>query len=421
MRIGFDLRLLQNPLTSAGLHQLVERAVPMLAEVLAPDHEIRALIDPAGRPVVDTIRALFGDRPVGVVDYPEPPMRRLAKLRDPVSAERERILDREVDVLCQFDLTLGVPRATPTVLLVSELAALLLGDRHPDRHRPTYRVARASGLHPTSAGYRAVTRWLFERHLDLGLRRATTLLVPAGRMRELLLDRWTGDPDELTDRIRIAAPGPHELDPGAGPNALDRARIRGLGLDRRPFLLFTGRSFEGARIDQLVAAHNHLRGRGRVFDLALVGDDLVTIESMVDRVAADEIAESSYRDDIHLLGPVRPELRHRLHATTVSAVLPGAFTGPVTDHVDTRILDTPVVLHDDPGFLEVTSSDRLVVPDRWEALADAMARRLDEADPDRRPPDAEEIASRSDRSWRDFASVIAAALVDAARSGPADG
>src|SRR5699024_12176851 len=71
-------------------------------------------------------------------------------------------------------------------------------------------------------------------------------------------------------------------------NALEDNRIEGLGLDTVPFLLFTGSSHAGARIDHLVAAFNDLRARGHDLAAVLVGDDLGTIDEMVDRTRSEE-------------------------------------------------------------------------------------------------------------------------------------
>src|SRR5699024_2311512 len=161
-------------------------------------------------------------------------------------------------------------------------------------------------------------------------------------------------------------------------NALEDNRIEGLGLDTVPFLLFTGSSHAGARIDHLVAAFNDLRARGHDLAAVLVGDDLGTIDEMVDRTAADAIGSSSYRDDIHLLGAVRPAMRRWLmdHATAI--VLPGELIGFDSGLGDAAATGRPLIATDHPVVREQIGAEAVIVPPRWEALSAAIESVLDD-------------------------------------------
>lgn len=368
MRIGIDFRPLQSPIASREVLDLVDVVGRQLAAASPDDTDLAVLLDPAGPDVRPDVTRVLDHRPHRIIDYPEPRFRRLAKLIDPVSEERESILEGEIDVLVQLDPSLGVPRRTPTVLFVADLVPLALGDRHPGRHRPSFRGARRGGIAMPEAIYRAGTRRLHEQHLRIALERARLVVTPQEHTAEALTALRSGD--RGVGPIRVLAV-PRSL-PDADPNALEANRIDGLGLRSSRFLLFTGSSHAGARIDHLVAAFNDLRGRGHDLSLVLAGEDLDTADSLVDRVAGEAIAESSYRDDIHLLGPVRPAMRRWLLENAALIVLPGDLIGFGSGLADAATVGRAVIANDHPAVRRQVGAGSVLVPPRWEDLAAAI-------------------------------------------------
>lgn len=414
MRIGLDLRVLQDPRRRPEPEAMVRAACREVALRLADTDELVALIDPAAAdPTSATELFPEGARP-RIVRYPEPSLRRLRKLLSAVSPEREAILTREVDVLCQFDPDLGVPAATPTVLVVHDLAALRFGDRHPDLHRPRYRAARRAGMGVGGAAYRAATRRLHERNLLAALQRAATV-VTVSEHTASLLGALMPEGSEAGRRITTVTPGadPHDRSrSGVELNALERNRITGLGLDQLPFLFFSGASHDGARIADLVAAFNDLRAGGRELALVLVGSDLQTTESMIDRTAARAVATSSYREDVHLLGTIRPELTRWLSSHAAVTVVPGEVAGSGSVLIAAALSGSPVVATDHPSIREHAAPGARLVSPRWEDLSASIAEVLD------RPPASLQPTIESDRRWaaeRDW-SELGEVLIDSLRA-----
>ena len=265
------------------------------------------------------------------------------------------------------------------------------------------------------AAYAAGTRRLYEQHLGTALARAATVLAVSDHTARTTLDLAAERGFHLDPaRVEVAPLGYSGGDP-ADLNALEAGRVRGLGLDVTPFLLFIGSSHEGARLDDLVAAFNRLRARGRVLKLVLVGSDLLTSEGIVDAGARRAVERSSYRDDIHLFGAVGAAQRAWLQAEAAALVLPGELRGSGLPVVEAGAHGCPVVAYDDPSIREVAGPGCVLVPPRWEDLSVAVESVLDRPAEERERAAAEARAVAATRTWDDFGTTLADAVTRAAR------
>lgn len=396
-RIGFDFRAMQIGHQFRGIGEVVRQGCGQLHARLDASVEFVVFVDPAGAAV--DVDELFPDavrdRRVTVVDYPEPARPRLAKLRSPVTPEREALLAASVDVLVQFDFMLGVPTSVPTVVLMYDQIPLLLGDRFPHNYRPTYRGARRGGMPVKTSVYKAGTRWVYERLLAAALDRAASIVAISEHTA-----RTTDDFARTHDLVGVAAKT-HVARLGfttshedrhvglADLDVMERNRIIGLGIDSTPFVFFMGGSDERRRIDHLVAAFNDVRGRGRELKLVLAGYDFVTVDHVLAASTREALQQSSYLDDIHLLGFISGELRAWLYANAEAYVFPSIHEGFGLPVVESLAVGCPVVTYDNTSIAEVAGPNCVLVPNRWEDLAHGIETILDR-DPATKAVDADE-------------------------------
>lgn len=375
LRVGIDYRAMQIGHQFRGIGEVVRQAARQLDDRLPADVAVVAFHDAAGPPVEDLLAEAFpSGRSTKVVALPTPRNPRIAKLRDAVTPEWTETFLREADVLVQFDFMLGVPAALPTVTVVYDQVPLLLGDRYPWNYRPTFRGARRAGLPLRSSVYKAGTRRIYERHLALALERSAAVVAisehtAATTEAFAVANGVTG----VAARTRVAHLGyqPPEVAP-RDLNAMEEARVDGLGLRDTPFVFFLGGSDERRRIDLLVAAFNDVRARGAELKLVLAGYDFVTMERVLSDAARTALLASSYRDDIHLLGFASDAERAWLYGNAAAFVFPSEHEGFGLPVVESLAAGCAVVAFDNTSISEVAGPNCVLVPGTWEGLADGI-------------------------------------------------
>lgn len=422
LRVGIDFRAMQIGHQFRGIGEVVRQGCRQLDQRLDPSAELVLLVDPVGMAI--DIPGVFGTmaspRSIRVLDYPEPANPRLAKLRAPVTPEREELLRANIDVLVQFDFMLGVPESVPCVVMMYDQIPLLLGDQYPKNYRPTYQGARRGGMPVAKAIYKAGTRRIYQRLLTAALQRSAGI-VAISKHTAATTESYAQSQNltGIAQKIRVAPLGfgthsdgkRHEL---ADLDVMERNRLSGLGLDTTPFVFFMGGSDERRRIDHLIAAFNDLRGRGRNLALVLGGYDFVTVERVLSSTTRKAIEESSYRHDIHLLGFVSAELRAWLYGHAEAFVFPSVHEGFGLPVLESLAMGCPVVAYDNTSIPEVAGPNSFLVANRWESLADGIATALDR-DQSQKATDAEQgQAWAATFTWENLGRALTEMVEDAA-------
>ncbi len=391
VRVGVDFRVFQVGHQFRGIGQVAEQAITRMDQRLGPDAAFVLFVDPDGPDVSDLPeRMLSTSRERVQLTYPNPRYPRLAKLRGPLSPEREELLRARCDVFVQFDFMLGVPEAVPSVVVVYDQIPLLLGDAHPQHYRPHFTAARRAGMPLKQAAYKGATRIIYERMLAAALNRADGVVAisehTAATTRDFAGSHGVTGVDH---KIHVAHLG-HSTGGDRGPSQPDvmaMHRLRGLGLIDTPFVFFMGGTDDRRRIDDLVAAYNSLRARGRELKLVLAGYDFVTPRAVLSEPTRRALLESSYRHDIHLLGYVDDATRRWLYEHAEAFVFPSLHEGFGLPVVESLGLGCPVVAYDNTSITEVAGPNCVLVDNRWEQLAAGIVALMDR-DTDTRAADA---------------------------------
>lgn len=392
MRVGLDFRAMQIGHQFRGIGQVVREACRALDRGLPADDSLVLFHDPDGAPVAHILGEVgIDERRHATVALPRARDERVRRFVGGMSPAQERTVQEACDVLVQPDFALGVPDATPTVLFVYDQIPILLGDRFPEAYRPTYRVARASGASVRWAARRALSRLTYERGLTAALAAADTVLAisehTAGTTRQHAAAHGLGD---ISDRV-VVAPLGHDRDATVGPDldVLEAARVAGLGLDERPFLLFMGGVDARRRIDLLVTAFNNLRAEGRDLRLVLAGYDFRSTDTIFTPAARDAILGSSYRHDIELLGYVSDAERSWLYDRAAAFVFPTEHEGFGLPVVEALAAGCTVVSFDTTSISELGRGPNCYLCEpSWRDLASTIVEVM-ERPADRRARDAE--------------------------------
>lgn len=417
VRVGLDFRALQIGHQFRGIGQVVREGCRHLAVALPPGTRLVPFADPAGPPV-DGILAELGaaDRAEAPVALAPPRLGRLQRLLGGLSPAQEQVVAEACDVFVQFDTGLGVPEDTPAAVVVYDQIPVLLGERYPAAYRPTYRVARQAGLGLRTSVQRALGREAYERGLADALRKADRVLAisehTAATTSELARARGVED---VEAKVEVAHLGhdPEALRPSE-LNGMERARLAGEGLDRHPFLFFMGGVDERRRIDLLVTAFNHLRAEGRDLELAFAGYDFRDTETIFTESTRQAIEDSSYRDDIHLLGFVSPAVRSWLYRHAEAFVFPTEHEGFGLPVVEAAATGCTVVTFDTTSISELAGPNRYLCAGTWPALVEVVGRVLDRPD-DQKRADAEAGARWAEGyTWDGFGAALAGAVAELA-------
>lgn len=134
-------------------------------------------------------------------------------------------------------------------------------------------------------------------------------------------------------------------------------------LPTEPFLLFVGGADARRRIADLVSAFNLLRAQGKNIKLVLAGDTMKGINSVPSFALHDALLNSSYRDDIYLLGFVNDEVRDWLYQNAVAFIYPSLYEGFGLPILESMRYGTPVITYRNSSIAEIAGDHVLYATD----------------------------------------------------------
>lgn len=387
VRVGIDLRALQIGHQFRGIGAVARAIISELDARLDPSSELVGFADP----VTDEITQMFdglitSGRPHPVVEVTGSAPSRIAKVRNVCDPDFEATVIANADVLVQFDHLLGVPEAFPSVIIVFDQIPLELGDRYPVSYKPTYAGARRAGIGRLTALNKAAARWRHERQLAAALERADSVVVISEHTRTTTLEfaeaQHVGGVAAKTfvAHLGLATEAP---DDAAAPDVMEQDLIDGYGLASTPFVFFMGGTDDRRRIQDLVAAFNRVRGRGRDLKLVLAGYDFASIEGVISPATRAALVSSSYADDIHLVGYVGDAMRHWLYHHAAAYVFPSIAEGFGMPVLEANSLGCPVIAYDNPAVAEVAGPNTFLVEPHWKRLTDGIETILDRSEAER--------------------------------------
>lgn len=122
------------------------------------------------------------------------------------------------------------------------------------------------------------------------------------------------------------------------------------------FLLFVGGADHRRRLDDLVAAFNHLRAEGNDIKLVLSGDSMQGPRNIATHVIQKALISSGYTEDIHYVGFTDDTTRDWLYENATAFVFPSVYEGFGLPVLEAMSYSTPVICYSNQAVKEVASS-----------------------------------------------------------------
>lgn len=134
-------------------------------------------------------------------------------------------------------------------------------------------------------------------------------------------------------------------------------------LNGERFLLFVGGADHRRKLDDLVAAFNHLCAENINIKLVLSGDSMQGPRNIATHSIQSALAASAYPDDIYYLGFSDDLTRDWLYENALAFVFPSVYEGFGLPVLEAMSYGTPVICYKNSAVTEVASSIPLYATD----------------------------------------------------------
>jgi len=157
---------------------------------------------------------------------------------------------------------------------------------------------------------------------------------------------------------------------------------RSVDLTKKPFILFSGGTDPRRKINELLAAFNNLKARGTDISLVLSGDSMDGLENLKNEEMKSYIKENtSYIEDIHLMGFVSNVELQWLYSNALAFVFPSVYEGFGLPIIEAMGHCCPVITFNNSSIREAGGNDAIYV-NNFKEIAHAIQALID--DPNKR-------------------------------------
>ncbi|MCA9331805.1 glycosyltransferase family 4 protein [Candidatus Saccharibacteria bacterium] len=271
------------------------------------------------------------------------------------------------DVFFQPDFQLGLPRGRrmKKYVVMYDIIPLVLRDIY----LPSWKhLLSKPGLGKIRRLRMILSAWLRENHYLRSLRslrRATRILSISQATTNDLHD-YVGIPREKIATIHLAPSMPDE-------ESRNSHKPKQLNKSVNPLLYYTGGVDERRKIADLIHAFNLLNGRGHNFDLVLGGKELAEADKVPNIEVREAIMDSSYRDQIYLLGFTTQEEKTWLMEHAFVFVYPTIYEGFGLPILEAMLEGCPVITYDNSSIPEIAGNSAILLKEQGGiAIQDAV-------------------------------------------------
>jgi glycosyltransferase involved in cell wall biosynthesis len=234
----------------------------------------------------------------------------------------------------------------------------------------SYRTARTRGYSRKAALRVKVRRSLYIHKLNANVRHADAILTISQATKQDFLESLS----VKESRARVVPLGVSPPGERSGTPSFQRYHTSSWGyvptdftFDDTPFLLFIGGADRRRKLEDVVAAFNHLRGEGTDIKLVLAGDSMQGPEAIATEEIQSALKRTSYIDDIVFLGFVDDASRNWLYENALAYVFPSRYEGFGLPVLEAMIRECPVISYKNSATLEV-AGDAPIYADDIESL-----------------------------------------------------
>ncbi len=376
MKIGIDLRPLQNGHKFRGIGEVTKQTTNRILALAAKDNDTSFIFYENDE-----------DDPKDLLDIPQGLSYDVVKLgkmpENDTSATTSKKLKRVArelygnpikeagmcDVFLQFDYAAGVPKNTRTVLVKHDLIPYLFWEKYFESAWVPFRnKAARSTLRTLFANHR------FMRVLRRSLKDAHVILSVSENTKKDIEKYFNVNPE----KSKVATLGVDVKPSKTNNTSVDT----GSSLPTKPYLLFVGAGDARRRVDDAVAAFNHLKADGHDIQLVLVGENFKTPETIPNPQVRAAVLSSSYKNDIITYGYVDDTTKQNLFTHALVYVYPTKYEGFGIPVLESMLLGCPIIVYKNSSIPEVGGEHALYTQD-WIGIKHHVESLLAESGADR--------------------------------------
>lgn len=284
----------------------------------------------------------------------------------------------DIDRFMQFDQGRKLPphAGKHTVLVLYDLIPYVL----ESDYLWSYKTARRNQRSIKGSIKLTLQRYQYISRIKINTRRARTLIAISKHTEKDFVKYLGADPKKIQlARLGINLPTQDESKNVPKFQEYKTTMWGSLKQDfnpsKKPFLLFMGGTDHRRKMIELLAAYNNLRARGIDISLVMAGDSLEGIDDIKNPAMKKYMEQNtSYRDDIKLLGYVSNVQRDWLYKNTTAFVFPSIYEGFGLPVLEAMVHGSPVITFKNTSIVEVAgtyalyANDYLDIVDRVEKL-----------------------------------------------------
>lgn len=308
---------------------------------------------------------------------------------NPVAAEKS-------DVFLQFDFAMGVPKNTKTALVKHDIIPYIFWDQYftsPMVHvkNKALRTTLRTMLH----NFRAM------RLLRRSLSDAKIILTVSENTRKDLHEHF-GVPEA---KMKVAFLGV-SVEPA---KTTSKQKVQ---MPTKPYLLFLGGIDAKRRaVDDIVHAYNNLKAAGHDIQVVLAGENFASIEAIPHEGIRNAIKQSSYNDDILLLGYIDDATKQALYKNALAFVYPTSYEGFGIPVLESMLLGCPIITYKNSSIPEVGGSHAFYAHD-WMGIKKQAEKLLAMSPQEREKAVAAAKQHAEQFTWDKTAQVIYDELIE---------
>ena len=301
--------------------------------------------------------------------------RKVGKLREYSRGVDIYSTTSDLDAFIQFDQSAPLPNLTGNTKLYFIAYDLIPYVLEKD-YLISYTTARQRGENRRSSFKSAVNRHLYLIKIKLNCKKADGIFAISETTKDDFIKYGGVDPN----KIRVVKLGIANLKQSSKNSNGEVNRYLKTSWGYLPtktslintnFLLFVGGADSRRRLDDLVAAFNHLRAGGVEVKLVLSGDIMKGPLQIPSYSIQTALRTSSYIDDIYFVGFTDDSTRDWLYTNAVAFVFPSVYEGFGLPVLEAMSLQTPVVCYENKAVKEVALHFPLYAHDTY-SLVDAI-------------------------------------------------
>jgi glycosyltransferase involved in cell wall biosynthesis len=269
------------------------------------------------------------------------------------------------DVFFQPDFQLGLPRSMKKYVVMYDIIPLVL----KEMYLPSWkRLFSKPGLGKVRRLRIIFSAWLRENHYNRSLR--------AIRRANRIFSISDATADDLHEYLGISKRKIQTIHLAPSVSTIastSKHRPKQLAGSTNPFLFFTGGIDERRKLADLVHAFNLLNGRGHTFDLVLGGKELADAKEIPNTEVREAIMDSSYRDQIYLLGFTSQEEKAWLMEHAFAFVYPSIYEGFGLPILEAMVQGCPAITYDNSSLPEIAGKAAMLLEEQGgTAIRDAV-------------------------------------------------